>query len=586
MPSAARNRALLLAAALLLALVATWTGTPARGQSPASGESAWEQGRVQTAAAPRAELAPLGAWSAPDVALSMPDAERAAPEIAQADLPRLCRQIRFSDTNDLQLTLTDADLLASGDGSRACLFYDTRWDSYSVWLLNQGSLAQFRQTKALFQPLLAAAGIDPCRIGFWTSVDRTLQRMLTRPDRQDAGTRCEPDVISQGSLGAARATEVRAALAEITAAAEGRFGWALVWPLRVYIYDDHPAFVRGMQVEGGDDKATATSLRTTFGSAGVIANGMTGFLVDLSRFPQSDDLKMLAAHEYAHIAQTGATGCTCSLPFFVSEGGAEWFASTIVGVEQRDLAARLAEAVTDEQRGRATPLRELIRKPAESDRARTAAGYSRGYAALRLLADRWGEESITRLHAEHLGGTPEGFVASLARVTGLSLDAFDQQVGRYLRERAGIEPSPPPSPAPTRAPVATAGPSVPANGASTTLAPGSALVWLNTYRALADGSLQEAARFARTDRSVLIRFEWSCLDATVQGEARIFAPNGNRFSTFSGTSGPGCGERLRLEFDLDDSSRGAAPRAFPGQWRVEVFADGVLHGTVTFVLGN
>jgi hypothetical protein len=160
-------------------------------------------------------------------------------------------------------------------------------------------------------------------------------------------------------------------------------------------------------------------------------------LVDTSRFPDPVDLRMLLAHEFAHVAQAGLLSNTSTLPFFVIEGGAEYVASLVVGRDQRDLADRLHTAITDEARGEATPLSDLIARPSSSDLARMSAAYSRGYAAMRFLTERWGLDSFTRLHQENVGGTPELFIENLTNVTGMNLDEFDRELRVWLlRQRA------------------------------------------------------------------------------------------------------------------------------------------------------
>jgi hypothetical protein len=240
-------------------------------------------------------------------------------------------------------------------------------------------------------------------------------------------------VIAYGPHSAARVDEVRTWMSATVATAEAVFHWQLTWPLRVHLYDDHAAFVEGNRVEGGDPRATAQSLRTAFGRTAMSPNGMLGFLLDISRFPEPVDLAMVAAHEFAHIMQAGLLGCSCAMPFFAIEGGAEFFASLVVGPDQRDLAERWRVAVADERAGRAVPLRELIERPDPADRRRMAASYSRGYAAFRFLANRWGVDAVVQLHLDSIGGTPARFLDNLKRITGLTLDDFDNALSDELR---------------------------------------------------------------------------------------------------------------------------------------------------------
>jgi hypothetical protein len=269
---------------------------------------------------------------------------------------------------------------------------------------------------------------------------------------------------------------------------------------------------------------------------------------------------MLVAHEFAHVAQAGLLGHPDFLPFFAIEGGAEYFASLVVGPEQKNLAGRFREAVADERAGRTVPLRELIAEPREDDRARVAASYARGYAAMRFLTARWGTESFTRLHRDNVDGDPERFLGAMARLTGLSLDDFDRELAAYLIAQTST--------------TATVG--------RATLAPNSMLADLVTARPLGATNAEPVDRFARSDAAVLILFTWECLPRAIRGEARVIAPDGGLFTTFSGTSGPGCDVDNYIELRLDREINGRAPRSLPGTWRVEIYADGVLQGSVAF----
>jgi hypothetical protein len=259
-----------------------------------------------------------------------------------------------------------------------------------------------------------------------------LQRQITLQDRNDTGYYCTPEVIGHGPNSEQRVDEVHASADASVLTAESAFGWPFTWPVRVHLYDNHEDFVNGKRIEGGDERANNQTMEFTFGTTTLLDNGMVGILVDTSRFPEASDLRMLLAHEFAHVAQAGMIGDTSMLPFFVAEGGAEYVASLVVGQDQRDLADRFHTAVVEESRGEAVPLRQLIDKPSASDLKLTSAAYSRGYAAMRFLVERWGQDSFTRLHQENVGGTPQRFTQNLARLTGMSLDQFDRELRKWL----------------------------------------------------------------------------------------------------------------------------------------------------------
>jgi hypothetical protein len=484
----------------------------------------------------------------------------------EADLPAAatCADLGPSARRlGLELAATDADLVAESDGSRVCLFAERQWDSYRAVVLNAASAEEFRRTKALFQPLLPDAGIDPCRVAEWSLPTSGPRVALSAADIWDAGRRCAPELYAHGSESRARLADARASLEAAVVTAEQLFGWSPSWPMRVHVYDDHTAFIAGNRDEGGDPAATTRSLTNTYGVRLVLANGMTGILVDVSRFPDADGLRMLLAHEFAHVAQTAVSGGTRNLPFFAVEGGAEYFASLVVGPEQAELARRFQEAVDDEHHGAAVPLRELIRRPDDDDRRRLAASYSRGYAAMRLLAARLGVQGFARLHQLAASRSTAGFLEEMARVTGLSLDDFDAELRAHLLAQ----------------PV-SAGASFPNRGA---LAPESRLAALAPFRRAA-GGLQPADRFGRADTSVVVGIELACLTVPLPLEARVIAPDGSPFATYSGSAGPGCGARADVELPLDGALRGRTPRSLPGAWTVEIYAEGRLQGSVTFVV--
>jgi len=255
---------------------------------------------------------------------------------------------------------------------------------------------------------------------------------LTLRDRNDAARYCAPEVIGHGPNSGRRVAEVNASADASVLAAESAFGWPFTLPVRIHLYDSHDDFINGKRIEGGDEREASQSLEFSYGLTTVLDNGMVGILIDTSRFQDPVSLRMLLAHEFAHVAQAGLLNGTGSLPFFVIEGGAEYVASLVVGRDQPDLAARFQTAIADESRGEATPLSDLIARPDSSDIAIMSAAYSRGYAAMRFLTERWGLDSFTRLHRENVGGTPRRFIENLARVTALTLDEFDQELRLWL----------------------------------------------------------------------------------------------------------------------------------------------------------
>jgi hypothetical protein len=81
-----------------------------------------------------------------------------------------------------------------------------------------------------------------------------------------------------------------------------------------------------------------------------------------------------------------------------------------------------------------------------------------------------------------------------------------------------------------------------------------------------------------------VLFAWECLNVPIRGEVRIIAPDGRQFTSFGGTSGPGCDETAGISLPLDVPIGGYAARALPGIWTAEIYADGTLQGAITFIL--
>ncbi|MGD9890884.1 MAG: hypothetical protein AB7R89_02245 [Dehalococcoidia bacterium] len=476
-----------------------------------------------------------------------------------------CEDIAFTDVAEGRVILvaTDADVLAESDGSRLCLFFDTLWKSYSAWTLRARTIDEFRRTKQQLQPLIAAAGVDPCDIAFWTTFDQRLRQDVELPDRYDAGRQCPVEIVTHGPAGEQRRQEIETAIAQAADTAQRLFTWNLTWPARVHIYDTLDAFVTGIRDDIGVESASHESVEDVPGiTVELMANGGFGQLINLEQLRDPVDLRRVLAHEYAHFVQAGVLGDTDSMPFFVVEGGAEYFASLIVGSEYAGLVRRFREAMTDERTNQAVPLREIVRMPSVDDSTRYGASYTRGYAAIRFLVAEWGLESFVRLHRENIGGTPERFIEAMSRLTGTSLDGFDAGLRRYLLAEAAK----------------------PATVGRITFPANSRLITMTTAYVTPSQTLEIRERFTRTHDALRVLLRWECLSAPIREELRLIAPDGRQFSTFGGTSGPGCEEVAGVSLPLDLPIDGLAARALPGTWTIEIFADGALQGTITFIM--
>ncbi len=478
--------------------------------------------------------------------------------------PKTCAELSTSFEN-ATLVQTEVSIGAGGNGSRLCVYEDREWDSAFAVLLNQKTLADWRASKAQYLPLLAQRGMDVCRIGFWASVDNTIKRTMSTPDRHDTGRPCQPQIFAHGSESEARLAEVQGAVDQSMAKAEEIFGWKLTFPIRVHAYDTHIAFVNGVWLEGGDDEVTPRELQDVRGVAMGIANGMYGFLLDLSGFKDEAGLMMLVAHEYAHIMQGGMMGSTANLPFWAIEGGAEYFASQVVGEDEAHIAKRFRTAVFD-QFGRTPPaLKSLVRR--STSEKLTLAAYSRGLAAFRFLEKSWDAGAYRRLHQDFPAGNPDQFLAGVTSITGLSMEEFDTALGAWLKEQAeavAAVPNPP----------------------QTSLQPGSAVAYLAPVRIISRQQVDETSGYTRNDPTVALLVEWRCLTKSARAEVKVYRPDGGLYASAIMNPSQGCGETDMLTLRLDDGQPGRSMRDIVGTWRVEVHVDKVLHATTSFTVAN
>lgn len=345
---------------------------------------------------------------------------------------------------DPVLVLTDAGLLAGSSGQRLCIFWDNLADSYAIYSINNRNGAHFRETKAELLPLVIAAGVDPCQIAYWSPTVSTVQRATHFGDWHDVGTVCEPVIKGYGPKSEARVDEVRAAIDRSRTKAEELFGWSLTWPIRVYLYDTEDRYRDGVLADGrlsaaGVDKRTA-------GVAITHADYFTVVAIDLSKVEKPEHLATIVAHEFGHVAQSGVLGCTCFLPSWAVEGGADFFAS-LVEPDSMWLKIRFQLAVEEIHAAKYTPLSRLAR----NTNYPTLAAYTRGHAAYRYLEHRWGEGVYARLYLENAGGTPDLFLRNMSQLTGLTIDEFDRDMNEWLRTFPSAIPTP--TPRATRTPI-------------------------------------------------------------------------------------------------------------------------------------
>lgn len=473
--------------------------------------------------------------------------------------PKSCAELNDMYRN-IELVLTEADL-DGGNGTKLCVMDHLEGDELVVFLLNQRSIDEWRATKSQYLPALAQRGIDLCTVSSWTSLNTNIAKAQTYNDRQSQERPCDPIFISHGPESDARIDQVKRAFALAGEKAEELFGWRPSFTVQVHVYDEHIDFVKGVWVDGGDDVATPRSLEDVGGVSMILARGQSGLLLDLSNFEDEAGLQMLVAHEFAHIAQGSMLGCTCTAPFWAVEGGAEYFASRVVGADERHLLQRFRSAVNDQYAKTPPTLKKINTKPRDSKLE--LAAYSRGYAAFRYMAELNGDDAFSRLHRDRPTGSVDRYLAGLTSITGQTLDDFDAGLANWLRDAAATLP-------------------VRTNPPNTTIQPNATVSFLAAARVVGRNTIDEVASYGSRDAGAVIATEWRCISKAVKGEVVLYTPGNARFIRIGFTVQPGCGELVLIPFNFDAASGGRTARGQPGAWRVEVTADGVLQGSTSF----
>ena len=341
--------------------------------------------------------------------------------------------------------LSDADLVPGNAGLRFCLFWDQLAEAYSAWPINQRSAEEFRTTKAEVLPLLADAGIDLCQIGFFSPLTFALAKATTPADWHDVGRDCETQLYAHGPLAEQRLDEVRQALAASRAKAVELFGWSSTWPLRIFIYDEERSYGEGIRADGRYPRGESLSRRTA-GVAIFNSDFMTVVTIDIAKLKRPELLTWAIAHEYFHVVQAGILGDAHFLPEFASEGGADYFASLVLGPESREAALVFQIAVEEAHAGKSSPLSRHVRAGTGH-----ADAYLRGFVAFRYLAERWGSDAWIQLMWDNVHGSPNNYLLNMSRLTSMTVDEFDRDMNEWLRGFTSLIPTP--TPRPTRTPL-------------------------------------------------------------------------------------------------------------------------------------
>ncbi|MET7638821.1 hypothetical protein [Streptomyces sp. NPDC005438] len=141
--------------------------------------------------------------------------------------------------------------------------------------------------------------------------------------------------------------------------------------------------------------------------------------------------QLVMTHETTHVATRERTGPTT--PMWLSEGFADWVGYRGTGVEPRQAAPELTEAV----HGRTVP--ERLPGGADfrfgADANRMARAYEGSWLACRMVARQWGEARLVELYQRV--GRGESADRALRRVLDVDQARFTQRWRDYLREELG-----------------------------------------------------------------------------------------------------------------------------------------------------
>lgn len=142
-------------------------------------------------------------------------------------------------------------------------------------------------------------------------------------------------------------------------------------------------------------------------------------------------IRNVLAHEWTHVAQGGLSLRPDLTPHWFQEGQAEYQEARRGGYK----GGTLLRAIHDQRSGVAVSLLDLgtsAQWNAMEATGKESLGYSRGYAAVRYLAQLYGFDATTDL-LRRSRQEQSTFWSLLKDRTGLEPDAFDRRIGEYLQ---------------------------------------------------------------------------------------------------------------------------------------------------------
>ncbi|MGW6020794.1 hypothetical protein [Streptomyces sp. NPDC055099] len=243
-------------------------------------------------------------------------------------------------------------------------------------------------------------------------------------------------------LGVGRGEREKTTLREYAALADRavplvRDAWQGKWPQRVVVMVpkslDGMAGLLGAPASGYQGIAAVTTGET--GGSGdapadrIIVNPEAyGVLGDFGK-------QVVLTHETTHVATRAQT--SAATPLWLSEGFADWVGYRGTGRTAAQAAPELRRAVQGERLPGALPEDDDF--GFSGDAGKLAQAYEGSWLACRMIADQWGEESLTDFY-EAVGERkkrPGAVEDALRDVLDISLEEFTAQWRTYLRAELG-----------------------------------------------------------------------------------------------------------------------------------------------------
>ncbi|MGW7075802.1 hypothetical protein [Streptomyces sp. NPDC054866] len=216
-----------------------------------------------------------------------------------------------------------------------------------------------------------------------------------------------------------------------------RDAWRGKWPQRVVVMVpkslDGMAGLLGAPASGYQGIAAVTTGETGGSGAApadrIIVNPEAyGVLGDFGK-------QVVLTHETTHVATRAHT--SPATPLWLSEGFADWVGYRGTGRTAAQAAPELRRAVQREQLPGALPEDEAF--GFSGDAGKLAQAYEGSWLACRMIADQWGEESLTRFYeavGEHKK-RPGAVEDALRDVLDISVQEFTARWRTYLRAELG-----------------------------------------------------------------------------------------------------------------------------------------------------